>query len=100
MVKKLSFFCAVWADALDDIFGLFGDKTVGEGDGRYGYVGKTEGVVADAAGEVDVTAALACVVVMTYAVFLRTTTVVDIVQEMGVAEEGEGAEECGFIDCG
>lgn len=100
MVKKLSFFCAAWAEALDDVFGLFGDKTVGEGDGRYGYVGKTESVVADAAGEVDVTAALARVVVLAYAVFLRTTTVVDIVQEMGVAEEGESAEECGFIDCG
>ena len=67
MVKKLSFFCAVWAEALDDVFGFFGNKTVGEGDGRYGYVGKTEGVVADTAGEVDVTAALTCVVMVTYA---------------------------------
>ena len=79
-------FPAVGADAFDDVFRFFGDEAVGKGNGRYGYVGEAEGFVADVAGEVDVAAALAGVVVVADAVFLRAAAVVDIVeQEIGRA---------------
>ncbi len=54
--------------------------------------------MAACAGEVDVPCALACVVVVADAIFLRSATVVDIVQQMCLAEEGQSAEQGGAVD--
>ena len=52
----------------------------------------------DVAGEVDVAAALAGVVVVADAVFLRAAAVVDIVEQVGIAEYCQRAKERRLVD--
>ena len=91
---------AVRADAFDDIFGLFGNEAFGQGYGRYGDVGEAECPVAACAGEVHVALAMARVVVVADAVFLHAAAIVDAVQQVGVAEEGQRTEQGGTVDGG
>ena len=100
IVNDLFVSCAFFADTFDDIFCFFGLKAAGQWHLRNLYVGQADGLVAETAGEVYMAGALAGVVVVAYTVFLRSATVVDIVQQMGVAEEGEGAEQGGAVDGG
>ena len=74
-------FCgAAGADAFDYVFSFFGDETLGDGDGRYGDIGETDGLVAASAREMHMTETMASVVVMAYAIFLCAAAVVDVVE--------------------
>ncbi len=86
------------ADAFDEVFCFFGYEPFWDGYRRDGYVGETESAVADAAGEVYVTHAATGVVVVADAVFLDSAAVVDVVEQVCVAENGEGSEEGGAVD--
>lgn len=99
-VAILIFCGAVRADAFDDVFGFFGDKALRQRHRRDDGVGKADGLVADAAGEVDVPLAASGVVLMAGAVFLSAAAVVDVVQQVCVAEEGQGAEQGAAVDGG
>lgn len=88
----------MWADAFDEVFCFFGYEPFWDGYWRDGYVGETESAVADAAGEVYVTHAATGVVVVADAVFLDSAAVVDVVEQVCVAENGEGSEEGGAVD--
>ena len=60
---------------------------------RNGNAAQTKSAVADAASQVDVPFAMSCVIVFTDAVFLHTRTVIDAVQQMGVAQQVQRTEQ-------
>ena len=93
-------FSAVRTDAFDNVFGFFGDKAFGQWHRRNGDVAETESLVASRAGEVHVPLAVASVVVVAYTVFLHAAAVVDVVQQVGIAEKGQRAEQGGPVDGG
>ena len=93
-------FGALRTDALDDVFGFFGDEAFGQRHRRNGDVAEAESLVAAGAGEVHVALAVAGVVVVADAVFLHSAAVVDVVQQVGVAEKGQRAEQGGAVDGG
>jgi hypothetical protein len=72
------------ANTFYDIFCLFGLKTFGQWNGWDPYVGEAESVMTHTAGQVYMPQAVACVVKMTHAVFLRPRSVIDVVQQMGL----------------
>ena len=98
VVEWRLFMGAVRAYASDEVFCFFGNESFGDGHRRDGYVGETESAVTGAAGEVYVTHAATGVVVVADAVFLDSTAVVDVVEQVCVAEGGKGAEEGGAVD--
>ena len=87
---------ALLADALDDIFRLFGLETLWEGDRGYLDVGEAEGAMAAQAREMNMAAAMACVVVVAHTIFLSARSIVDFVEQMGVGKRADGAEERQF----
>ena len=89
---------ALLADALDDIFRLFGLETLWEGDRGYLDVGEAEGAMAAQAREMNMAAAMACVVVVAHTIFLSARAIVDLVEQMGVGECADGAEERRPVD--
>ena len=88
------------ADAFDDVLRFLWREAFGQGHRWYDDVGQAIGVVADAAGEVDVAETMAGVVVLADAVFLHAGAVVDVVEQMGLGEEGECAEDGGAVEGG
>ena len=94
------FLLASGANAFDNVFCFFGLETGGEGDGGYVDTCEAVGAVAEAAGEVDVAVAVARVVEVADAVFLRTATVVNLVEKVGVGQGLEVAEEGGAVNGG
>lgn len=89
---------ALLADALDDIFRLFGLETLWEGDRGYLDVGEAEGAMAVQAREMNMAAAMACVVVVADTIFLSARAIVDLVEQMGVGECADVAEERRTVD--
>lgn len=90
----------MWADAFNDVFGLFHLETRGKGDAGNVDILKAVGTVATAAGEVDMAMTVAGVVQVADAVLLRTGAVVNLMQQVGLGEQGQRAEQCGTVDGG
>ena len=84
----------MWADAFNDVFGLFHLETRGKGDAGNVDILKAVGAVATAAGEVDMAMTVAGVVQVADAVLLRTGAVVNLMQQVGLGEQGQRAEQC------
>ncbi len=84
--------------AFDDIFGVLGLKTFGQGNGRNLDGGKAISAVATYTSEMDVAGTVLCAVVMAETVFLRTCSVVDFVEQMSLGQGGEGAEQGAAVD--
>lgn len=87
-------------NAFDDIFGVLGLKTFGQGDGGNLDGGETVGAVATNAGEMDVAGTMLGAVVKAETVLLRTCSVVDFVEQMSLGQGGEGAEQGAAVDRG
>ena len=97
--KKLMGLCrAVAADAFHNIFGLLWNKAFRQGDGRDGDIVEAECFVTFDASKMYMAEAVAGVVVMADAVFLRTATVVDVVEQVCVAEKCQGSEQGAAVD--
>jgi hypothetical protein len=77
---------AVCADTFYHILRLFRQKAFGQRNRRNHHVGQAIGVVADVAGEVDMTEAASSVVNVTDTVFLSACSVINLVQQMGIAK--------------
>ena len=86
------------ADAFDDVFGLTSLEAGGKSDSGNVKVGEAEGAVAGEAGEVDVAATMVGVALGTDAILLRACTVVYQMEQVGIGERGERAEQSGTID--
>ncbi len=91
---------ALLADAFHHIFGLFPLEAGGEGNGGNVDIGEAIGAVAYATGEVDMALAVARVVEMADAIFLRSGAVVDFMEQVFLGEERQHAEQCGAVDGG
>ncbi len=79
--------------ALYNIFGFFDNEAFGKGHLGDSDIGQTEGVVAVGASQVYVTHAVAGVVMVADTVFLRAAAVVDIVEQVAVAQERQCTEQ-------
>ena len=73
-------------ETLDNVLCFFRQESFRQRHMRNGNAAQTKSAVADAASQVDVPFAMSCVIVFTDAVFLHTRTVIDAVQQMGVAQ--------------
>lgn len=85
-------------DTLDDILRLFLYEAFRQGDRGDTYMGKTEGAVTLPTGDMDMSLAMAGVVQMADTVFLGAGTVVDVMQQMRLREQGKGTEQGGAVD--
>lgn len=93
-------FCAFGTDTFYYIFCLLGPETFWQWNGWNAHIGQTEGAMAYPTGEVNMSHTVACVVNVTYTVFLRTAAIIDIVQQVGLAEQCQCAEERRTVYCG
>ncbi len=94
------FLCTLGADALHYIFGLVGNEPFRQWHGRYLHAGEADGLMADVAAQMDMSPALARVVEMAHTVFLGSRTVVNLMKEMALTEQGERSEDGGAVDGG
>ena len=92
------FFGALGADALDHVVYGLGLETVGQCDCGDGDFLKAEGLVADFAVEMDVAVVIDLAVCVAEFVSDPFATVVYLVQQMVVAEQGQGAEYAGLVN--
>lgn len=88
------------ADAFHHVLDVLGDVAVGQRDLGQDDVGQADRAVADPAAEMDMAHPRQGVAAAPQTVFLRTRPVIDRVNEVMVAEQGECSEQGGFIDGG
>ena len=96
-VACLTFAGTFGADALDHIVDGFGLEAVGQRNGRDGNILKAEGAVADLAVKVHVAVIIDITVSVAEFISDPFTAVIDLVEQMVVAEEGKGAEYAGLV---
>ena len=80
------------ANAFHHIFRFFGYEAFRQRHLWNANVGQTVGAVAQSAGQVDMAHTLPGVVMMADAVFLRSGTIIDVVQQVGFAQQRERTE--------
>ena len=85
------------ADSLDKILGLFRNKSL-----REHYLGdadiwKTEGPVADTAGQMDMSCTVKGIVVMAHAVLVGARTVIYVVKQVGFTQQCQSPEYGGLV---
>jgi len=96
-VTCLTFAGTFGADALDHIVDGFGLETVGQCYSGDGDLLKAEGAVADFAVEMHVAVIIDITVSVAEFVSDPFTAVIDLVEQMVVAEEGQGTEYAGLV---
>ena len=94
---SLQSFRTVGTDSFDYVFRLFRDETLGQSYRRDPDVRQAEGPVADAAGKMYVAGAVESVVVVTDAELVRAGAVVYVVEQVGITQNRERAEERGLV---
>ena len=97
-VACLTFAGAFGADALDHVVECLGPEAVGQRNCGDGDFLKAEGAVADFAMEMHVAVIIDITVSVAEFVSDPFTAVIDLVEQMAVAEQGKGAEYAGFVN--
>ena len=93
-----AFFCALGADALDHVVDRFGLESVGQCYCGDGDILKAEGLVADLAVKMYVAVVIDFAVSVAEFVSDPFATVVYLMQQMVIAEQGQGAENAGLVN--